>query len=195
MANSPAPVSCSSTDLYGRIFDTSVTGMAFADHRCSPVLTGVERPEADHEEEPKEEGQEVEPKAAKRKERPHEEVGCTLQQATPEHKAKCDPVAAVTRVPKDAEQDKNSSDEEWSSLRPVGKPSGCRHMQGCTGAPEHKVARYVLHEKAERYHFGNDSEEESTAEQERATKRQGKRQGKTVRTKSKSERLLTGRRK
>ena len=48
MANSPAPVSCSSTELYGRIFDTSVTGMAFADHRCSPVLTGVESVEFAH---------------------------------------------------------------------------------------------------------------------------------------------------
>ena len=40
----PAPVSRSSTELYGRIFDTSVTGMAFADHSFSPVLAEVERP-------------------------------------------------------------------------------------------------------------------------------------------------------
>lgn len=127
--------------------------MAFADHRCSPVLTCVERAKADCEEEPKEEGQEVEPKATKRKERPLETVGCTLQQATPEHKAKRGPVVVVTRVPKDAGQDQNSSDEEWSSLCIVGKPSGCRHMQGHIEALEHKVARYVLHEKVERYHF------------------------------------------
>ena len=34
----PTSASCSSTELYGRIFGTSVTGMAFADHRYSPVL-------------------------------------------------------------------------------------------------------------------------------------------------------------
>ena len=158
MAGSPASVSCSSIELYGRIFETSVTGMAFADHRFSPVLTGVERPKADHREEPKEKGQEAQPKAEKRKERPLEEVGCISQQVALEHESKCSPACAAPRRPKDAEQDKNSSDEEWSSMRTVGEPSSSRRMQGETEAPKHKVARYALHEKAERYHFGNDSE-------------------------------------
>ena len=76
-------------------------------------------------------------------------------------------------------------------------------------ASEHKVARYNLHEKAERYHLGNDSEGESIAEQmrgETVTNRLTAELAKKgndvtnpkhyrVRTKSKSERLLTGRRK
>ena len=121
--------------------------MAFADHRFSPVLTGVERPKADHGEVPKEKGREAQPKAEKRKEKPLDEVGCMSQQVALEHKSKCSPACAARRMPEDAEQDKNSSDEEWSPMRTVGEPSGGRRMQGDTEAPEHKVARYTLHEK------------------------------------------------
>jgi hypothetical protein len=42
----PTPASCSSTELCGWKFDTSVTGMAFADRRFPPVLVGVERPKS-----------------------------------------------------------------------------------------------------------------------------------------------------
>ena len=51
------------------------------------------------------------------------------------------------------------------------------------------VAQRRLHEKCERYHMGSDSEEGSTAAKKGVTKPTHYR----VRTKSKSERLLTGR--
>ena len=63
-------------------------------------------------------------------------------------------------------------------------------------ASEQEAAQYVLHEKCERYHFGNDSEGENTAEQKELAK-QGRDVAKPkhyrVRTRSKPERLLTGR--
>ena len=76
-------------------------------------------------------------------------------------------------------------------------------------ASEQEATQYVLHEKCEHYHFGNDSEGESTAEQMREETvinrlaaelaKQGKDVAKPkhyrVRTKSKSVRLLTGREK
>ena len=139
----PTLASCSSTELYGRKFDTSVTGMAFADRRFSPVLADVERP--------------------KRKD---EKDDCSIQgwyelASTTERSEKVANVDPIEEA--GCKETQSFSSGSWLK-RDAGAPSGHLHQRELVSGPQCKVARFSIHVEAQHFAIDDDSEEGETAQ-------------------------------
>ena len=116
--------------------------MAFADRRFSPVLVGVERPKADVADVDKEVDQDRKQEHAKS---PVPTDGMTSSDAT-----------GMTGCNKE----QSSSSSSW--LKRDGMvPSGQVHTREQVGEPKSKAARFSIHEVAQCFTIGDDSESEA----------------------------------